>query len=147
MSMGTRCHQLAMFVIYESPIQMLCDSPTRYYREPECMKFLSDVPTVWDESKVLTAKVSDYLLMARRNGDNWYVGGMGDWEERKMVLDLSFLPVGKQYTMTIYTDGINADRDGNDFKMRVITVDHTYHQTIELKAGGGIAAMLHLISK
>jgi len=147
MSMGTRCHQLAMFVIYESPIQMLCDSPTRYYHEPECMKFLSDVPTVWDETKVLSAKVSDYVLLARCNGKNWYVGGMSDWDEREMQLDLSFLPAGQKYTMTLYTDGINADRDGNDFKMQTLTVDNTFSKAIQLKAGGGIAAMLHPADK
>ncbi|MCU4175353.1 glycoside hydrolase family 97 protein [Carboxylicivirga sp. N1Y90] len=143
MSMGTRCHQLAMFVIYESPIQMLCDSPTRYKREPECMKFLSDVPTVWDRTVVLDAKVSDYLLMARQNGDKWYIGGMGDWDERDLELDLSFLPEGKKYTMTIYTDGINADRDANDFKVEEIEVDNKYKSKIKLFAGGGVAAMLH----
>lgn len=147
MSMGTRCHQLAMFVIYESPIQMLCDSPTRYYREPACMQFLSDVPTVWDESIVLEAKVSDYLLMARRNGDNWYIGGMTDWSERELSLDLSFLPKGQKFNMIIYRDGVNADRDGNDFQMQEMTVDHTYKGTIEMKAGGGMAAMLHPIRK
>ncbi len=145
MSMGTRCHQLAMFVIYESPIQMLCDSPTRYYREPECMQFLADVPTVWDESKALEAKVSDYLLMARRLGDKWYLGGMTDWSERELELNLSFLPEGQKYKMTIYRDGINADRDGNDFRMEEIIVDSSFKERIKMHAGGGIAAMLHPI--
>lgn len=143
MSMGTRCHQLAMFVIYESPIQMLCDSPTRYYRESECMEFLSEVPTVWDETKVIDAKVSDYLLMARRLGDKWYIGGMTDWTERVLPLDLSFLPEGQQFKMIIYQDGINADRDGNDFDMKEIIVDKNYKADIDMKAGGGVAAMLH----
>ncbi|WP_439181946.1 glycoside hydrolase family 97 protein [Carboxylicivirga taeanensis] len=143
MSMGTRCHQLAMFVIYESPIQMLCDSPTRYYREPECMAFLSDVPTVWDETNVLDAKVSDYLLLARRLGEKWYIGGMTDWSERELQLDLSFLPKGQKYKMTLYLDGINADRDGNDFQVKELMVDSEFSERIELKAGGGVAAMLH----
>jgi len=145
MSTGTRCHQLAMFVIYESPIQMLCDSPTRYKREPECMKFLSDVPTVWDETQVLDAKVSDHLLMARRLGDKWYIGGMTDWSDRELQLDLSFLPEGQKYTMTIYEDGINADRDGNDFQVKEIIVDNSYKQKVKMSTGGGIAAMLHPI--
>ncbi|MGQ1908221.1 glycoside hydrolase family 97 protein [Marinifilum sp. RC60d5] len=145
MSNGTRCHQLAMFVVYESPIQMLCDSPTRYYRESACMSFLSDVPTVWDKTIVLDAKVSDYVLMARQNGEKWYVGGMTDWEERELKLDLSFLPVGQKYKMIIYTDGINADRDGNDFKMEELVVDRSYQKKIKLYPGGGIAAMLHPI--
>jgi alpha-glucosidase len=147
MSMGTRCHQLAMFVIYESPIQMLCDSPTRYYNEPECMQFLADVPTVWDETHVMEAKVSDYLLMARRLGDNWYIGGMTDWAERDLLLDLSFLPKGKKYKMTLYRDGINADRDGNDYKMVELTVDSSFQQKIKMAPGGGVAAMLHPVNK
>ena len=143
MSMGTRCHQLAMFVIYESPIQMLCDSPTRYYRESECMAFLADVPTVWDETKVLDAQVSDYLLLARRLGPKWYIGGMTDWSERELQLDLSFLPKGQKYKMTIYYDGVNADRDGNDFRVKELIVDHAFYEVVEMKAGGGCAAMLH----
>jgi alpha-glucosidase len=147
MSMGTRCHQLAMYVIYESPLQMLCDSPTKYYREPACMQFLADVPTVWDQTVVLDAKVSDYLLMARRNGDNWFVGGMTDWDAREMTLDLSFLPKGQKYKMTIYRDGINADRDGNDFKREEIIVDSSYRQPLKMAPGGGFAAMLHPVKQ
>ena len=77
-SMGTRCQQLAMYVVYESPLQMLCDNPTNYYREPECMEFLSKVPSVWEETKVLDAKIADYILLARKSGDDWYVGAMTD---------------------------------------------------------------------
>lgn len=147
MSMGTRCHQLAMYVVYESPLQMLCDSPTKYYHESACMQFLADVPTVWDQTIVLDAKVSDCLLMARRNGDNWYVGGMTDWDAREMTLDLSFLPKGQKYKMTLYRDGINADRDGNDFKSEEIVVDSSYHQQLKIAPGGGVAAMLHPIKQ
>jgi Glycoside hydrolase 97. len=95
MSMGTRCHQLAMYVAYESPLQMLCDNPSNYRKEPECMKFLSAVPAVWDETKVLDAKISDYLLLARRKGKEWYLGAMTDWDARTLQFDLSFLPKGK----------------------------------------------------
>jgi alpha-glucosidase len=146
MSMGTRCHQLAMFVIYESPLQMLCDSPTKYYKETDCMRFLAKVPTVWDQSVVLSAKVSDYLLMARRNGENWYIGGMTDWDEREMKLDFSFLPKGKKYKMTIYRDGMNANRDGNDFKSEELVVDSTYRGVLKMAQGGGMVAMLFPIS-
>ena len=95
MSMGTRCQQLAMYVVYESPLQMLCDSPSNYMREPECMEFLSKVPTVWDETKVLDARVADYVIVARRNGNQWYVGAMTDWTPREFTLDFSFLTPGK----------------------------------------------------
>ena len=145
MSMGTRCHQLAMFVVYESPLQMLCDTPSNYYKEPECMEFLSAVPTVWEETVVLEAKVSDYILIARKNSDNWYIGGMTDWDERDLQLDLSFLPKGKKYKMTLYKDGVNANRIATDFKQLKQTVDQTYKEKIHLAKGGGLAIMLELL--
>ncbi|MCK5784823.1 MAG: glycoside hydrolase family 97 protein, partial [Desulfobacterales bacterium] len=135
MSTGTRCHQLAMFVCYESPLQMLCDAPSNYYKEPECMEFLSAVPTVWDETIVLEAKVSDYFLVARRNADNWYIGGMTDWDARDLDLNLSFLPEGKKYQMTLYQDGKNADRIAIDFKQSKQTVDNSWNQKIHLAKG------------
>ena len=99
MSQGTRCHQLAMYVVYESPLQMLADTPTNYLREPEAMAFLSRVPTVWDETIALDGKVGEYVLVARRNGANWYVGAMTSWTPRDLSLDLSFLGAGN-YDMT-----------------------------------------------
>lgn len=145
MSTGTRCHQLAMFVVYESPLQMLCDSPSNYYKEPECMEFLSAVPTVWDELVVLDAKVSDYILVARKNGNDWYVGGMTDWDSRDIELDLSFLPKGKKYQMNLYQDGINADRIATDFQQIKKSVDSTYKKQIHMAKGGGIAIILNPI--
>ncbi len=147
MSMGTRCHQLAMYVCYESPLQMLCDAPSNYYKEPECMEFLSAVPTVWDETKVLDAKISDYFFVARRHGADWYIGGMTDWSERDFELDLSFLPKGKKYAMTLYKDGINANRIAIDFKQVKKTVDATYKEKIHLAKGGGFAIMLKPVDK
>jgi alpha-glucosidase len=144
MSMGTRCHQLAMYVCYESPLQMLCDAPSNYYREPECMEFLAAVPTVWDSTIVLAAKVSDYLLIARKHGNDWYIGGMTDWDGRDLDLDLSFLPAGKKYKMTLYKDGVNADRIAIDYKQVKLTVDNTYNEKIHLAQGGGLAVMLML---
>ena len=93
-SMGTRCQQLAMYVVYESPLQMLADNPTNYYREPVCMEFLSKVPSVWDKTIVLDAKIADYVLLARQNGNNWYVGAMTDDTARELTADLSFLGDG-----------------------------------------------------
>jgi alpha-glucosidase len=145
MSMGTRCHQLAMYVCYESPLQMLCDTPSNYYKEPKCMEFLAAVPTVWDQTIVLDAKVSDYLLVARKNGNDWYVGGMTDWDERDLELNLSFLPKGEKYQMSLYQDGLNANRIATDFKQSKQLVDNTYNQKIHLAKGGGLAVMLKLI--
>jgi alpha-glucosidase len=141
MSMGTRCHQLAMYVVYESPLQMLADSPSNYLREPECMEFLAKVPTVWDQTKVLDAKVADYVLVARKNGDEWYVGAMTDWTGRELTVDFSFLEPGR-HSIDIYEDGINADRFGNDYKKETREVSNQDKMKIELAPGGGWAAII-----
>jgi alpha-glucosidase len=142
MSMGTRCHQLAMYVVFESPLQMLCDSPTHYLREPECMEFLSKVPSVWDQTNALDAKVGDYVLVARKSGDQWYVGAMTDENKREMTVDFSFLDDG-DYTMEIYQDGINADRYGNDYKKVVRKISKNDKLKIQLAPGGGWAARIY----
>jgi len=141
MSLGTRCHQLGMYVVYEAPLQMLADSPSHYLREPEIMEFLGPVPTVWDETKVLAAKMGDYVAVARRNGNDWYIGAMTDWSERTLDFDLSFLPSGK-YQMTAFQDGVNADRFGNDYKKTITTVDKDTHVHIHMTQGGGWAARI-----
>jgi alpha-glucosidase len=141
MSMGTRCHQLAMYVVYESPLQMLADSPSNYLREPECMEFLAKVPTVWDQTKVLDAKVADYVLVARKNGDEWYVGAMTDWTGRELTVDFSFLEPGR-HTIDIYEDGINADRFGNDYKKETKIISAEDKMKIKLAPGGGWAAII-----
>jgi len=141
MAMGTRCHQLAMYVVYEGPLQMLSDSPTNYLREPEIMDFLGPVPTEWDETKVLDARIAEYVLVARRNGREWYVGAMTDWTPRDLEVDLSFLPEGS-FTMEAYQDGINADRYASDYKKTSAQVDKTSRIKIHLAPGGGWAARI-----
>ena len=136
MSPGTRCHQLGMYVVFESPLQMLSDNPSNYYREPECMEFLEAVPSVWDDTKVLEAKVSDYILMARRSGDTWFVGAMTDWSPREMELDLGFLPEGN-YKMEVWKDGINASKHAADFAQEEMSVTNGSKVTIEMAPGGG----------
>lgn len=141
MSPGTRCHQLGMYVIFESPLQMLADNPSAYYREPECMEFLEKVPSVWDETKALDGKVSDYVMMARRSGETWFVGAMTDWSARTLNLDLGFLPAGS-YKMTIWKDGINADKHASDFKMEKTTVTNQTKTKVEMAPGGGWVAII-----
>ncbi len=141
MAMGTRCHQLAMYVVYESPLEMLADSPSNYLREPEAMEFLSAVPTVWDDTKVLDARIADYVAVARRNGRDWYVGAMTDWTARELELDFSFLPEG-EFVMTSYRDGVNADRFAGDYKMEKLSVNRATKQKIKLAPGGGWAARI-----
>jgi len=145
MSQGSRGHQLAMYVVYESPLQMLADSPTNYRREAECLEFLAGVPTVWDETRVLEAAVGDVVLVARRNGTRWFVGAMTDENARELVLDLSFLGEGT-YGLTLYLDGPNADRNGNDYRIEKKTVSRKDRITLSLARGGGAAAVLVPVS-
>jgi len=140
-SQGTRVHQMSMYVIYESPLQMLADSPSNYMKEQECTDFIVSVPVVWDDLKVLDAKTGDYLLLARRSGSDWFVGGMTDWNARKLVLDLSFLPAG-EYSMEIFRDGINADKHAQDYKHLKINVRSGEKMSIEMAPGGGWVARI-----
>ncbi len=141
MSMGTRCQQLAMYVIYDAPLQMLSDSPSNYEREPEAMEFLKPVPSVWDDTKPLSGKISDYVVVARRSGNDWYVGAMTDWTPRDLEIDFSFLPDG-EFHMQSYEDGVNADRMGSDYKMKKTTVNKSTKLKVHLAPGGGWAAHL-----
>jgi alpha-glucosidase len=115
MSQGTRCHQLATYVIFESPLNMLCDNPCEYEREQECTDFIAAIPTVWDETVPLDSQVGEYVSVARRHGNDWYVGSMTNWTRRDITLDLSFLPDGN-YKVEVFKDGINADRAARDYK-------------------------------
>ena len=142
MSQGTRCHQLAMYVVFESPLEMLADSPSNYLREPETMEFLGSVPTVWDETKVLDGRIAEYVVVARRNGSDWYLGAMTDWTPRDLQIDLSFLPEGN-FQMTSYRDGVNADRFGSDYKMVKTGVNRSAKLEVHLSPGGGWAARIH----
>jgi len=137
MSQGTRIHQMAMFVVYESPYAKMGGNPSDYLREPEYTQFIVDIPTVWDETKVLEAKVSDYIITIRKaeNGD-FYVAGMTDWSPRKLTINCSFLDEG-EYTTVIYQDGINADRYASDYKRIEIKVNKSSILNIEMAPGGG----------
>jgi alpha-glucosidase len=139
MSQGTRCQQLAMYVVYESPLQMLADSPSNYRREPESLAFLAAVPTVWDETRVLSAAVGEHILVARRAGPDWFIGAMTNWEPRDLDVDLSFLG-GGDYEADTYQDGPNADRVGVDFVREKRPVSARDHLRVHLAPGGGFVA-------
>lgn len=141
LSQGTRCHQLAMYVVYESPLQMLCDSPTNYLREPECLAFIAKVPTVWDETRPLESRIGDYVAVARRTGGDWYVGAMTNWTSRTLSIDLSFLPEG-EFQLEEYRDGLNAGRRAGDYKREVRPVTRDTKLTVTLAEGGGWVARL-----
>jgi alpha-glucosidase len=131
-----------MYVVYDAPLQMLSDSPSNYLREPETMEFLGPVPTTWDDTRVLDARIAEYVLVARKNGRDWYVGAMTDWDPRDLEVDFSFLPGGK-FTLDAYQEGVNADRDARDYKKTSTQVNRTTKLKIHLAPGGGWAARIH----
>lgn len=139
-SVGTRCHQLGMYVVYESPLQMLADSPSNYYREPECMEFLSQVPVIWDETRVLKASVGEYIVVARRSGDTWFIGGMVGEKGQKFEIDLDFIKGNK--TLTCWEDGVNVELNANDFARRSRKVKQGDKLTINMYDGGGFTAII-----
>ena len=142
MSQGTRCHQLAMYIMYEAPFEMLSDNPTVYMREQESVNFIASIPTTFDETVALDGKVGEYALMARRKAREWYVGGMSNWNARDVTIDLSFLKDGN-YEAEIFKDGINADRDATDYKKEVIKVSSKEKLNVYLSNGGGWAARIY----
>jgi alpha-glucosidase len=141
MSLGTRCHQLGMYVVYESPLQMLCDAPTLYEQEPEVMEFLGPVPTIWDETIILEAQVGDYIIVARRHGNDWYLGAMTDWEPREFDIDLSFLGSGN-YSIMSFQDGPNAQKWASDYQKKRERVSAGSKVNIKMAPGGGFAARI-----
>jgi alpha-glucosidase len=140
-SQGTRAHQVALYVIYESPLQMLSDSPSNYMKEQETTDFIVKIPVVWDDIIGIDGKVGDYILLARRSGKEWFAGALTNWTARDMDLDLSFLPAGK-YSMDIFQDGINADRYAGDYKHLKTFVKSGDKVKIHLAPGGGWAARI-----
>lgn len=139
--LGTRCHELSKYVIFESPLQMLCDTPSRYRKETETVQFITQIPQVWDETKVLEAKVSDYLVIARRSGDDWYVAAMTDWTARDFEVKLDFLAEG-EYAVQVMQDGPNANKYAEDYTLTKSSVKNNGLMKAALAKGGGWVAIL-----
>lgn len=137
MSQGTRCRQLALYIVLDSPFNMLCDSPSNYAREQECTDFISSVPTVWDETRILKGKMGKYIVTARRSGDTWYVGGINDWDATELDVDLSFIPGVQSKKIEMFTDGINAHRAARDYKKSETSVSAEGVVKVSLAPGGG----------
>ncbi len=135
MSQGTRCRQLAEYVIFESPFNMLCDSPSNYRDEDECAKYITEIPTVWDETIALDGEVGEYVIIARRSGDRWYVGGITNWEDREIEIDLSSLNL-KHNQATEFRDGVNANKIAEDYSKNIITIDNNTYM-VKMSKGGG----------
>ncbi len=141
MSMGTRCHQAAMFVVYESPIQVFSGNPSQGLLEPQFMELIGSVPTTWDSTIVVDGRVGDYIITARRKGDDWYIGAMTDWTSREFTVDLNFLNEGN-YEATICEDGINADRYPSDYTLGKKQITKDSKLSIRMAPGGG--NLMHL---
>lgn len=141
MSIGTRCHQIAMYIVFESPLQMLCDSPSIYLKENETTTFIAKIPTIWEETKVIKAKIREYIILARKNKKNWYLGAMTNEEKRDFTIDFSFLENG-QYEIEIFQDGINADKNAIDYIHYYKEINPNDQITISLAPGGGWSAII-----
>jgi len=141
MSQGTRCHQLGMYVVFEAPLQMLADSPTAYMKEQESTNFISQIPTTFDETIALDGKVGEYVAIARKKGDRWFVGGLTNWSAREMTIDLSFLGKGT-YSAEIFKDGINAGKDATDYKHEIVKIVSADKLIVNMANGGGLAIII-----
>lgn len=143
-SIGTRAYQLALFVIFESGLQMLADNPTLYYRNADCTEFITRVPVTWDETKVLDARIGEYLIVAKRKGEKWFIGGMTNNRnsERIFEISLDFLNEDRGYKMDCFEDGINANRQAMDYKRYERSVNKKDKIVIRLARNGGFAALI-----
>jgi alpha-glucosidase len=146
MSQGTRCRQLATYVVFESPLNMLCDSPINYEREQECTDFITSVPTVWDNTVAVDGKVGEYIIMARQKAENWYLGAMTNWDARTLEVDLSFLQTGN-YAAEIFKDGLNADKKASDYEKEIIQIGKERKLKISMAPGGGYVMKIYPIEK
>ncbi len=141
MSQGTRCRQLAEYMVFDAPFAMLCDAPTAYMQEPECTDFIAKVPTVWDETRILDGRVGEFIVSAKRKGDIWYIGAITDWNARTIEIDLKALGITSG-TVTMFVDGPNAHRKGVDYQKKTVTVPADGKLKVELAPGGGTAIVV-----
>ena len=143
-SIGTRAYQMALFVVFESGLQMLADNPTLYYNNDDCTRFITSVPQLWDDTKVLSAELGEHLVVAKRNGDEWFIGGISAEHKEPIEMDvpLDFLPEGRSLTITSFEDGINADRQAMHYvkKSREVRKGDTIR--IRMMRNGGYAAVI-----
>jgi alpha-glucosidase len=141
-SQGTRCHQLALYTIFEAPLQMMADSPTAYIKEQESTDFIAKIPTTFDETVALGGSVGKFVVLARKKATNWYLGAITNWDSREVTIDFSFLEKGKTFEADLFTDGLNAEKAAVDYKKEKITIDSTTKMTFHLASGGGLSAII-----
>ena len=140
--MGTKVYNMAVFVLFESNLQMLMDNPCRYDKWPDCRDFLTSVPVNWDETRVLAAEAGQYIVMAKRKGQKWFIGGITNDKERELDITLSILPEGKNLQMTSFVDGVNANRIAMDYRMEKTSVNKATKLHIKMVRNGGFAGVI-----
>lgn len=141
MSQGTRAHQVAMYTLFDAPLQMLADSPSKYMREQPTADYISQIPTVWDETLALDGQLGEYVVMARRRGSTWYLAAMTNWTPRTLTIPLGMLAAGNHEAI-IFADGVNADRDATDYTLTSREVQNGDVLTVTLAPGGGWSAVV-----
>jgi alpha-glucosidase len=141
MSLGTRSNQLAMYIVYDNPMQFFSGNPSQGFQEPQFMELLGSIPAGWEETNILDAKVGNYIITARRKNQDWYIGGMCDWSGKNTAIDFSFLPAGT-YQATICKDGMNADKFAADYTIYSQIIDPTTVLNLQMAPGGGFLVKL-----
>ena len=141
-SIGTRCQQLGMYVVYFSSIQMLSDSPTNYEKAPLALEFLKQVPTVWDESIGLAGKVGQYAAIARRSNRDWFIGGINNYDERTLKIKFDFLDKNQSYRLVLYKDGKDIKENAGAVDAQIYYVKHGDCLNIKMASGGGFAGII-----
>jgi alpha-glucosidase len=143
-TIGTRVHHMAYYIIFESGLQMISDSPRQFDQNPDCATFIFSTPVTWDETHALAAEAGQYAVVARRHGDKWWIGGIANNAEkmREFELSLDFLQQGRTYRLTAFEDGLNADRQAMDYDINVRDVRHGEKLHVKLARNGGFAAVL-----
>lgn len=142
MSQGTRCHQLAEYIVFDAPFAMLCDTPVLYEQESEYTRFLASIPVEPDETRILSAELGKYIVTARRKGDAWFVGGLTGWNAKQVEIPFSFLKKDQVYQAVLYKDGVNSERRGADYAVDRFMVNSTDKRTVRMSSGGGFALRL-----
>lgn len=137
MSQGTRTHQMAHYIVHDTPFSMLADSPSNYLDNKDCLEFIASIPSEFDETRILDGEIGEYIVSLRRKGDVWFIGGQTDWNPRDYELDFSFLPLSENFKVTIVKDGINADKQAKDHEFETFTANSGSRRKIHMAPGGG----------
>ena len=142
MNMGTRSHVLSMYVIFDHWIGYLCDAPSEYNKYPDILDYLSKVPSVWDKTLPLDARLGEYIVMAKQTGKDWYVGGMTNWTPRSVTVDFGFLKRGKTYRAVVFKDKPESGDHPTTYACETMNVDRNTKLTLDMARGGGFAIRL-----